>query len=167
MDTLGIILISVAVISAFASLVIAYIPRGWGALVAYCGLFCLSFVPGLTVKTEALLFWGVAALITLGICSLLPDWVSRSRKGVGYIVTAAIAGTLVGMLISSAGLIIGAVTGAFCGALAFSRTPEGKTLKFPSSEFLNYLCAKGLPAVVTACIAGLILSTLYHFYYIV
>lgn len=164
MDTPSIILISVAVISALASLVIAYIPRGWGALVAYCGLLCLSFVPGLNVRTDTLLFWGIAALIALGICSLLPDWVSKSRKGVGYIVTATIAGALVGMLIS--GLIIGAVTGAFCGALAFSRTPEGKTLKFPSSEFLNYLCAKGLPAIVTACIAGRILSTLYHFYYI-
>lgn len=167
MDTPSIILISAAVISALASLVITYIPRGWGSLVAYCGLLCLSFVPGLTVTTEALVFWGIAALIALGICSLLPDWVSKSRKGVGYIVTATIAGTLVGMLISSAGLIIGAVTGAFCGALAFSRTPEGKALKFPSSEFLNYLCAKGLPAIVTACIAGLTLSTLYNYYYII
>lgn len=167
MDTPSIILISAAMILAIASLVIAYIPRGWGALVAYCGLWCISFVPGLTVTTQALIFWGIAALISLGICSLLPEWVSKSRKGVGYIVTATIAGTLVGMIISSAGLIIGAVTGAFCGALAFSRTPDGKTLKFPSPEFLNYLCAKGLPAIVTACIAGLILSTLYHFYYII
>ena len=72
MDTPSIILISAAVISALASLVIAYIPRGWGALVAYCGLLCLSFGPGLTVTTEALVFWGIAALIALGICSLPP-----------------------------------------------------------------------------------------------
>ena len=28
------------------------------------------------------------------------------------------------------------------------------TIQDPSSKFLNYLCAKGLPAVVTICIVG-------------
>lgn len=164
MDTLSITLIIATATTAIASLIVAYIPRGWSSIIAYAGLWCLFFTPGLTVSAEALVFWGVAALIALGICTLLPKWVSDSRKGVGYIVTAAIAGTLVGMLISSAGLIIGAVLGAFCGALAFSRTPAGAPLKFPSSEFINYMCAKGLPTVVTTSIAGIVLSTLYHYF---
>ena len=61
---------------------------------------------------------------------------------------------MTGLVISHAWMIIGGVAGAILGGIAYSKTPAGKALGFPSSKFLNYLCAKGLPAVIAVCMAG-------------
>ncbi len=137
-----------------AGVVLAFIPKTWSAPVAWLGLCLLWFSGSIAVTWSVLLFWGIASAITLAINFLLPKIVANSNLGVGYIVGASLAGTLVGMLVSNAGMIVGSALGAFCGALAFSRTPKGGAMKFPSQRFFNYLCAKGLVAVVTTCIAG-------------
>ena len=41
------------------------------------------------------------------------------------------------------------------GGYVYARTPAGKPLGFPSAQFFQYLCAKGLPAVVTVSIIGI------------
>ena len=41
------------------------------------------------------------------------------------------------------------------GQIAFSRTPGGKWLRFPKSNFIQYLCAKGLAIVVAVAMIGL------------
>lgn len=144
---IGVLLLAVAV-------VVAFIPKPWSAPVAWVGLLMLVIGDVVDVSWGTMAFWGIAALIAWGINIMLPRSVASSPVGVGYITGAALAGTVVGMLIGNAGMIIGAVIGAFCGGMAFSRTPAGVNLKFPSRQFLNYLCAKGFPAIVTACIAG-------------
>ena len=85
---------------------------------------------------------------------MLPKKITSSRLGIGYIAGAALAGTFVGLAMSHEWMIIGAVAGATLGGIAYSRTPAGRIMEFPSSKFLNYLCAKGLPAVVTMCMVG-------------
>lgn len=137
-----------------AGVVVAFVPKSWSAPLAWVGLLLLWSGEAVHTQWSTMLFWGCAALISWGIGVLLPRAVSSSKMGVGYIVGASLAGTLVGMLLSSAGMILGSVVGAFCGALAFSRTPAGTAMRFPSRQFFNYLCAKGLVAVVTMCIAG-------------
>lgn len=154
----------IGVLLLATGVVLAFVPKAWSAPVAWVGLWLLSLGEAVTAPWSTLLFWGVAALIAWGINIMLPKTVSNSKMGVGYIVGAALAGTLVGMLMNNAGMIIGAVAGAFCGALAFSRTPAGKPMVFPSRQFFNYLCAKGLVAVVTTCIAGEAFVLLHYLY---
>lgn len=144
-----------------AGVVATFFSRGWSALVGYAGLLVIYLWGDAGVSSAQAWFWGVAALIAWGICMMLPSMIARSRAGVGYITGAALAGAFVGMLISHAGMIVGAVVGAFCGALAYSRTPGGKAIEFPSSKFLHYLCAKGLPAVVAICIMCVAIAELF------
>lgn len=142
-----------------AAVIFTFMSRRWSALLAFVGLSAIYFWGDAGLSSMQYYFWGAAALIAWGIGVLLPRPVADSRHGVGYIAGGALAGSLVGMLMSIAGMITGAVIGAFCGAFAYSRTPEGGSMIFPSSKFLHYLCAKGLPAVVTMCILCMSIAT--------
>lgn len=154
--TIGLIICAAGVVATFMS-------RIWSALVCFVGFATVYFWGGTELSASQFFFWGAAAVMAWGICYMLPKPVALSRVGVGYIAGATLAGALVGMIVSAAGLIIGAVVGAFCGALAYSRTPSGAILEFPSSKFLHYLCAKGLPAVVDMCIFCLALMAVFAF----
>lgn len=84
---------------------------------------------------------------------MLPKGVTTSRNGVGYLVGAGIAGGLLGWAVSQQWIVLGVIIGVLLGALAYVTTPAGKHLKHFSSEFLQYLSAKGLPAVVIVSMA--------------
>ena len=66
-----------------------------------------------------------------------------------------LAGCLLGMLVGARVMVLGVVLGAFVGQMAYSRTPEGKWLKFPTSTFIQYFCAKSLPAIVAVSMLGI------------
>lgn len=143
-----------------AAIVLSMRPSRWNAPTAYAGLWCFIGSGNIVLSVEQEIFWGVAAALVLALGYMLPREVADSRRGVAYIVGATLAGTLVGMIVSGAGMIAGSVVGAFCGALAYSRTPGGRDIDFPSSQFFNYLAAKGLPAVITMCIIGIVIALL-------
>ncbi|MDE7410560.1 MAG: hypothetical protein K2M94_00795 [Paramuribaculum sp.] len=105
-----------------------------------------------TIPTNTLLFWGITAVIALGINYLLPADVAKSRVGVSYIAGGALTAAIAGTLLSTWGTVIAAAIGAVLGSLAYSRTPSGNILEFPSKKFFNYLCAKGLPITVNISI---------------
>ena len=53
-------------------------------------------------------------------------------------------------------MVLGTIIGAFVGQLAYSRTPNGRWMLFPSTQFWRYFAAKCLPAIVAisiVCIA--------------
>lgn len=151
MELTDIILMIVAGIVAIIGLGATLMSRPWASLVAFGALCVLFLQPVSAVSVGTLLFWGIASLIATAICVLLPGDVQRSRMGVAYLLVGTVAGAFVGLIISTAGMIVGAVLGAVCAAVAYSRTPAGRTIDFPSAKFFNYLCAKGLPIVVTVC----------------
>lgn len=155
MATLLVVIGSVFIVSA---VVLAFMSSRWASLSAYAGLWIFVLGKTVVISSGQLIFWGAAVAIVLLLGWLLPREVAMARKGVPYIAGASLAGVLVGMLMSSAGMIIGAALGAFCGALAYSRTPVGSVLEFPSVKFANYLGAKGLPVVVTMCIVALVIA---------
>ncbi|MCM1355577.1 MAG: hypothetical protein NC212_04120 [Staphylococcus sp.] len=156
MSTASPLIIAILVVSILlliGGIVLTFMSNRWAILSAFagmCGVSC-SIVYD---HTDSLIFWGVAAVIVIALQYLLPRNVVESRRGVGYMAGAALAGAFVGMVISHGWMVVGAVIGAVLGAIAYSRTPVGKMMEFPSSKFLNYLCAKGLPAVITMCIVG-------------
>lgn len=153
--------ISIAIILAIffvllaGAVVLAFRSNRYAVLTAYAGMLGIAYFLDLNAS-NSLIFWGVATVIVLGLEYMLPKHIVDSRRGVGYIAGAALAGTFVGLVISHEWMIVGSVAGAILGGIAYSRTPAGKVMEFPSSKFLNYLCAKGLPAVITMCIIGTI-----------
>ncbi len=124
-------------------------------LAAWCAYAFLMLSSAKVPTWQSVTFWGAAAAIAYAINLLLPQHISRSRIGLGYIAGASLSGTFAGILLSQAGMIIGSAAGAFIGALAFSRTPRGKEIRYPFPKFINYVCAKSMPTVITACICGL------------
>lgn len=154
---LGALLLSAAVVLTFRPLMPA-------SLAAYASMWMFQWSGVLAFPASTMLFWGLATLIVLGLDRLLPAAITRGVDGRGYICGGALAGMVVGMLMSSAGIILGAVIGAFLGAMAYSRTPLGKALPFPSADFLRFLCARGLPAVVAVSMVGLALCGLLAIY---
>lgn len=151
----NIIICIVAIIIAAAAVIANFAARRWSCLLSFIAIALIYFLGNAGIPSQTLWFWGSCTLLAWGICILLPRKVMDSRFGLNYIAVGALAGTFVGIIISFAAMIIGALLGAFCGALAFSRTPAGKTMRFPSGQFLNYLCAKGLPSAVCMCVAAL------------
>lgn len=153
--TLWILVLSL--IFAAASIVLSYMSKWTAVLAAYAAL-CAGCLSGYASESAAqLVFWAVASLMVVGICYLLPQNVRDSRVGVGYMATGSMAGTFIGMLVNSlAGVVTATALGMFFGVLAFSRLADGERLDFPSRKFLNYMCAKGLPLVVTFSMLGLL-----------
>lgn len=165
MSTLAIILIAVASLLIIAGLVSSFLSWRWGAAVSYPSLWALYYAPGFTLPGSLMTFWGIATLIALGINYMLPFQVATSRMGVPYMAGGALCGGFIGLITALPGaLICGSAVGALCGAIAYSRTPRGHAIDFPSTRFFNYVLAKGLPIVVIMSISGLAATAIYQFF---
>lgn len=149
-----------------ASLVSLFLSWRWSAALAWLSLVPVYFIAGHPLTGGLLGFWGVACAIAVGINTLLPEAISRSRVGITYMGGAAVSGAFAGMLISQAGMIIGTVAGIALGSIAFSRTPAGKKVSASaySKPWINYTCAKGFPIVVTVCTAAIAIMAIVRIY---
>ena len=115
---LGIILMIGAIILAFRPIIPSVLP-------AYVAMWLLDTSNHISINKNTLLFWGLATSIVLFInMSKAQD--KPDNKGLGYIVAGTIVGSFVGMATNASGIIPGAAIGAFLGAVAYSRTPNGK-----------------------------------------
>ncbi len=152
--TLAAALLTIALIFSFKG-------KRWCPALAFCGMIAGNLSRYVTFETETLIFWGIAAALATAITLMLPAFVARSQKGVAHIAVGTLAGAAVGMVTETrAGIIGGAIIGAFLGAVIFARTPGGHAMAFPSAKFFNYLGAKGLPIVVTIAITALVVIQL-------
>ncbi|MCM1348275.1 MAG: hypothetical protein NC338_02585 [Firmicutes bacterium] len=165
MPAIDIILITVSVLLALWSIGSSFASWRWAAATAYVALWPLYYLPQFVIPDGIMTFWGIATLIALGINYMLPFEISSSRRGMAYMAGGSLCGTFVGMIAASqAGMICGAALGALCGAIAYSRTPRGRVLDFPSSRFFNYVLAKGLPLIVVMSTVGLVGIAIYQFF---
>lgn len=163
MSTILLISGIIALVAGFLAIMRPYIP---GALLAYAGLWLLKWGGVLHPSTSLLISWGVIVVIVLIIDYLLPAGIARATNGMAYMGVGGLVGLFVGMTgFSLAWAVTGAAAGVLLGALAFTRMPGGRELGFPSSRFFQYLCAKGLPAVVTLGIIGIavLLAVMEHY----
>lgn len=133
-----------------------YLPA---ALVAYAGMWLMKLSGAIVPTERTLASWGMAVAVVVIIDSLQPRSLARCANGMAYIGGGAVVGMAVGMTtLAYLWMAVGAAVGALAGGFAYSRTPAGRPLAFPSARFFHYLCAKGLPAVVTATIIGIALT---------
>ncbi|MCM1292174.1 MAG: hypothetical protein NC111_01560 [Bacteroides sp.] len=151
--TIAAIIISIAAIAT--ALWMAFTSRRLAPVCALCAYVILMVTSAKVPTISSVTFWAVAAAIATAINYLLPPSISSSRAGLSYILVASVCGSVIGLLIAASGIILGAVVGALLGAIAFSRTPQGAVISRPLPKYVNYICAKGLPAVITICICML------------
>ena len=140
-------------------------PRWVAAVPAFVGLVLLHLSYYIAVPEKTFIFWGIATLITVGLFYLSPKGEPDGHRSSNlYVGLTAIAGGLLGILLQHpAYMVLGIILGAALGQLAYSRTPAGRWMLNPSSLFLKYFLAKGLPAIIAVsiiCIAitGLVID---------
>lgn len=146
----------ISIVLAAAAAVFAFFSPSYATALAFLAMCVAGLMPEIHITPAGYLCWGVAMVISVALEFMLPGAVARSRRGVPYMAGAAMAGAFAGLAIGSqAAIVIGAVAGAAFGGIAYGRTPAGSVLQFPSSRFVNYLCAKGLPAAVAMSLCAL------------
>lgn len=154
-DSILIILGTVCLLAGYIFSIKPIIP---GVLVSYLGLWMFKWSHFFYIPQSTLTFWGIATLIILGIDFLSQKDKSASLTGPVYIGIGSLAGMVLGMLFDYSMIIVGSFIGSVLGEFAFSKTPMGKNLTFPSSVFIHYFCAKGLRIIIATSILGVILE---------
>ena len=147
------ILFVMGLICLATALALVLWPKWNAAVPAFIGLVLLHFSYRIAVPWMTFAFWGVATLLTVGLFLLSPRGEPDGHRSSNlYIGFTAMAGGLLGILLAPRVMVLGVVLGAVMGQLAYSRTPAGKWMLNPSSQFWRYFAAKSLPAIVAVAI---------------
>lgn len=153
---MDILLLIIGIILLAASLVFLIYQKLPACVFAYLALCALHFSTAICLPVSTFVFWGVATVIMLIIGRLSPKGEpDGSIMGNVYVTAGAIAGLMTGMSVDASIMILCTIVGAFFGQLAYSRTHKGCWLRFPSSSFISYFCAKGFKAIVTVAMVGI------------
>lgn len=132
-------------------------PRWVAAVPAFAGLALLHWSYYIAVPAMTFVFWGIATLLTAGLFYLSPSGEPDGHRSSNlYVGFSAVAGGMLGILLAPRILVLGVILGALVGQFAYSRTPDGKWMLYPSTQFWRYFAAKCLPAIVAisiVCIA--------------
>ena len=152
------ILFIAGVICLVAALILVLRPRWIAAVPAYLGMALMHWSYFIYVVPKTFIFWGIATLITLMLFYLSPKGEPDGHESSNlYVGLTALAGGMLGIILQHpAFIVLGTIIGAAVGQLAYSRTPNGKWMLFPSTTFWRYFAAKCLPAIVAisiVCIA--------------
>ena len=147
------ILFVMGLICLATALALVLWPKWNAAVPAFIGLLLLHSSYRIAVPWMTFAFWGVATLLTVGLFLLSPRGEPDGHRSSNlYIGFTAMAGGLLGILLAPRVMVLGVVLGAAMGQLAYSRTPAGKWMLNPSSQFWRYFAAKSLPAIVAVAI---------------
>ncbi len=154
------LIIVLACILAVVGLVTMFLPRVPAVLAGYLALVSAHFAGAVFVSSQVLWFWGVATALVLGLRVLQPRALADASQGHWFTAAGTIAGAFAGFAISAtqAAVILGGAAGAFVGTAAFSRTATGSVLRQRQGAFVQYLCAKGIPALVCASMSVMTLA---------
>ena len=153
--TIYTILLILGGISLLAALGLVIKPLTVAALPAYVGLWLLHLSKYTMFPRWTFIFYGIATAMVVGLKYLSPKGEPDGRNtGNLYIGLGAMMGCLLGMLIDARFMLLGTALGAVMGELAYSRTPAGKWLMLSKSNFMHYLCARALPAIVAVAMIG-------------
>ena len=151
------ILLIAGVACLVAALILVLWPRWVAAVPAYVGLVLLHWSYYIAVPVVTFVFWGIATAITVGLFYLQPSGEPDGNRSSNlYVGFTAMAGGMLGILLAPRIMVLGVILGALMGQLAYSRTPAGRWMLFPSTQFWRYFAAKCLPAIVAisiVCIA--------------
>ncbi|MDO4510813.1 MAG: hypothetical protein Q4B68_03225 [Bacteroidales bacterium] len=157
--TFSIVLLIIASLLIVAAFVLTVKPRwvaavpAWGAMLL---LYWGGYIQPTTLPMWKLAMWTLATAIVVALRRYQPTGEPDGRNtGNLYIGLAAVVGALLGIVMGPNYVLLGTIVGAVVGLMAYSRTPHGKWIKFASSTFIQYFCARCLPAIVAVAIMGI------------
>lgn len=150
-----ILLASLGILLLLLGLYLCIRPHVPSVIASYAGIWMLQWSGMLNFPTVTLSYWGIMVVIVVTVSALLPPALVKATQGLFPIGITSLAGMLAGLSFGYAPMVIGAVAGTIAGGVYFSRTPKGAGLNFPSSQFLQYLCAKGFPTVISVSLTGI------------
>lgn len=136
---------------------VAAVPA-WAALML---LYLGDVLQPATLPVWKLVMWTFATMIVVVLRRYQPQGEPDGRNtGNLYVGMAAITGMLLGMVLGQNYVLLGTIVGAIAGLMAYSRTPHGKWIQFAKSTFIQYFCARCLPAIVAVAMAGICLEAI-------
>lgn len=152
----SLILLILGTLCMVAAMVLVLKPWTVAAVPAFAGLVLMHWSTYTTFPHWIFWFYGATTLMVVGIRYLSPRGEPDGKTtGNLYLGLGAVMGCLLGMLVEARFMVLGTIIGTVMGQVAFSRTPGGKWLTFHKSNFIQYLCAKGLPVVVAVAMIGI------------
>ncbi len=153
-------LLIVALVLTIKPLWVAAVP----ALVAMLLLYWADFFQSASLPVWKIAIWTMATAIVVMLRRYQPDGEPDGHNtGNLYVGLASIMGALLGIATGPNFVLIGTIIGAVIGLMAYSRTPRGKWIKFASSTFIQYFCARCLPAIVAVAIIGICLESILFY----
>lgn len=157
--TLSIILLIIATILLIVAFVLTIKPLWVAAVPAWCAMMLLywaGYIHPATLPVWKIAMWAMATAIVVALRRYQPEGEPDGRNtGNLYIGLASMVGALLGIVMGPNYVLLGTIVGAVVGLMAYSRTPHGKWIKFASSTFIQYFCARCLPAIVAVAIIGI------------
>ncbi len=144
-------------ILAAMGIIAMFVPRLPAAIVSYVALICAHFAGATYVDSKTIIFWSLATLIVLGLRFLQPESVVMTRKGHAYVAIGAITGAILGYATTAtaSSIIIGSAIASFFGGTIYMRTPASQRYAINSPQFLEFIAAKSLPAIVTVSMCAI------------
>ncbi len=158
--TIASFLLIVALVLTIKPLWVAAVP----AFVAMLLLYLTDFIQSVTLPVWKIAMWTMATMIVVALRRYQPAGEPDGRNtGNLYVGLASIMGALLGIAMGSNFVLIGTIVGAVIGLMAYSRTPYGKWIKFANSTFIQYFCARCLPAIVAVAMIGISVESILFY----
>ena len=165
------VLLVVAFVLTIKPMWVAAVPAWTAMMLLYWGEYILP----VTLPTWKIAMWTMATAIVVLLRRYQPAGEPDGRNtGNLYIGLASVVGALLGIAMGANYVLLCTIVGAAVGLMAYSRTqppplqanvrtPHGKWIKFASSTFIQYFCARCLPAIVAVAIMGISVESILFY----
>lgn len=153
-------LITLTYILAIAGIGAMFVPCLPSAIASCAALVCAHIAGAAYVDAKIIIYWSIATVIVLALRILQPA-PKGSATAQWYIALGATAGAFVGYAIAptAAAIIISSAIATFLGSVIYIRTPKARAYHVAPGNFVQFICATGLPAIVTASMSAIAIAT--------
>lgn len=155
MDVMVSILAVVAGIIGIAGSILPGLP---GTPVSWAGLLLLYIwgngtnAAGEEMSLRTLIVWGVVVALVSVIDYFVPMYFTKLTGGSKYAERGAMAGLVIGIILTPVGMILGSFLGAFLAELHYNRKGASQALKAAIGSFLGFITGTGLKTIVAVLI---------------
>ena len=146
MDILIPILAVLAGIIGIAGSILPGLP---GTPFSWAGLLLLYIWGPEDVPLKTLIIWGVITVIVSVIDYVVPMWFTKVTGGSRYAERGAIAGLILGIVLTPVGMILGSFIGALLCEWYYTRQGFGQAFKAAIGSFLGFITGTGLKLIVS------------------
>lgn len=131
-------LIVIAIVLGIVGLVGTVIPVLPGTIISFMGLVAASFTEGSNIEVVVLTIWGIISVAVIALDYLLPGYLSKRFGGTKWGSWGATIGTILGIFIGPAGLILGPFAGAVVGELLGEKLSMREALRVGFGSMLSF-----------------------------